>query len=137
MRLSLGSSHTDVCSSPHFGVRLAENKKSGVIRRSFGSITNYTYSPIIGGAMRDRTADPLRARQVLSQLSYNPLLLVFFALDRVALIALSVMYGSTFLLSPIRAPCPKQKILRNTPRRLSHLKSFTFSEKQSVVSTQK
>jgi hypothetical protein len=26
----------------------------------------------IGGAMRDRTADPLRARQVLSQLSYSP-----------------------------------------------------------------
>ena len=25
-----------------------------------------------GGAMRDRTADPLRARQVLSQLSYSP-----------------------------------------------------------------
>ena len=26
----------------------------------------------IGGAKRDRTADPLRARQVLSQLSYGP-----------------------------------------------------------------
>ena len=26
----------------------------------------------IGGAKRDRTADPLRARQVLSQLSYSP-----------------------------------------------------------------
>ncbi len=26
-----------------------------------------------GGAMRDRTADPLRARQVLSQLSYSPI----------------------------------------------------------------
>ena len=26
----------------------------------------------IGGAKRDRTADPLRARQVLSQLSYTP-----------------------------------------------------------------
>jgi hypothetical protein len=25
-----------------------------------------------GGARRDRTADPLRARQVLSQLSYGP-----------------------------------------------------------------
>ncbi len=25
-----------------------------------------------GGAMRDRTADLLRARQALSQLSYNP-----------------------------------------------------------------
>ena len=28
----------------------------------------------IGGAKRDRTADPLRARQVLSQLSYDPVL---------------------------------------------------------------
>ena len=26
-----------------------------------------------GGAMRDRTADLLRARQALSQLSYNPI----------------------------------------------------------------
>ena len=26
-----------------------------------------------GGANRDRTDDPLRARQVLSQLSYNPI----------------------------------------------------------------
>jgi hypothetical protein len=29
-------------------------------------------SLFIGGAKRDRTADPLRARQVLSQLSYGP-----------------------------------------------------------------
>ena len=34
----------------------------------------------IGGAKRDRTADLLRARQALSQLSYSPSLLVFFAL---------------------------------------------------------
>ena len=27
----------------------------------------------LGGARRDRTADPLRARQALSQLSYGPL----------------------------------------------------------------
>ena len=32
---------------------------------------------IIGGAGEDRTPDPLRARQVLSQLSYNPIF--FFA----------------------------------------------------------
>ena len=31
-----------------------------------------------GGAMRDRTADPLRARQVLSQLSYSPLFTCLF-----------------------------------------------------------
>ena len=29
---------------------------------------------MIGGARRDRTADPLRARQMLSQLSYGPIL---------------------------------------------------------------
>jgi hypothetical protein len=29
-----------------------------------------------GGAERDRTADPLLAKQVLSQLSYSPILLV-------------------------------------------------------------
>ena len=29
----------------------------------------------VGGAMRDRTADLLRARQALSQLSYNPMFL--------------------------------------------------------------
>ena len=31
-----------------------------------------------GGAMRDRTADLLRAKQALSQLSYSPNSLVFF-----------------------------------------------------------
>ena len=31
-----------------------------------------SYEPISGGDERDRTADPLLARQVLSQLSYTP-----------------------------------------------------------------
>ena len=31
-----------------------------------------SYEPIFGGDKRDRTADPLLARQVLSQLSYTP-----------------------------------------------------------------
>ena len=35
---------------------------------------------VIGGAMRDRTADLLRARQALSQLSYGPILTVLFCL---------------------------------------------------------
>ena len=30
----------------------------------------------VGGARRDRTADPLLARQVLSQLSYGPIAFV-------------------------------------------------------------
>ena len=33
-----------------------------------------SYEPIFGGDERDRTADPLLARQVLSQLSYTPTL---------------------------------------------------------------
>ena len=44
-----------------------------------------------GGASRDRTDDPLLAKQVLSQLSYGPLL-VYFALCFVALVARSVTY---------------------------------------------
>ena len=31
-----------------------------------------SYEPVRGGDERDRTADPLLARQVLSQLSYTP-----------------------------------------------------------------
>ena len=34
-----------------------------------------SYNPAIGGDERNRTADPLLARQVLSQLSYTPVLL--------------------------------------------------------------
>jgi hypothetical protein len=44
-----------------------------------------------GGARRDRTADPLLAKQVLSQLSYGPSL-AFFPSDRVALVVRSVTY---------------------------------------------
>lgn len=32
----------------------------------------FLFNPTSGGASRDRTDDPLRARQVLSQLSYGP-----------------------------------------------------------------
>src|SRR3990167_3779653 len=32
----------------------------------------YTILPLFGGVEEDRTPDPLRARQVLSQLSYDP-----------------------------------------------------------------
>ena len=34
-----------------------------------------SYEPIFGGDKRDRTADPLLAKQVLSQLSYTPVYL--------------------------------------------------------------
>ena len=36
----------------------------------------------VGGARRDRTADLLRARQALSQLSYGPLTCLFFVWRR-------------------------------------------------------
>ena len=42
-----------------------------------------------GGAREDRTPDLLRARQALSQLSYGPVLLVFFPLCGVVLAARS------------------------------------------------
>ena len=32
-----------------------------------------SYEPLYGGDKRDRTADPLLAKQVLSQLSYTPI----------------------------------------------------------------
>ena len=33
---------------------------------------NYSFIKSLGGGKRDRTADPLLAKQVLSQLSYTP-----------------------------------------------------------------
>ena len=37
-----------------------------------------------GGAMRDRTADLLRARQALSQLSYNPIVKTYLCTDNLS-----------------------------------------------------
>lgn len=44
-----------------------------------------------GGAEEDRTPDPLRAKQVLSQLSYGPLAAAFFLIRRYFLLS-SVTY---------------------------------------------
>ena len=54
-------------------------------------------NPQIGGAERDRTADPLLAKQVLSQLSYSPQTFLKFmvGLDRIEL--------STSRLSGVRS----------------------------------
>lgn len=51
--------------------------------------------------MRDRTADLLRARQVLSQLSYSPILLVFFFMLHCACLSFShiLMYAPSFVPS--------------------------------------
>jgi hypothetical protein len=72
LHLSLARSFTGVNSLTRSFVRLVLRKKSCAIRASIKAYFNLTGSPIIGGAMRDRTADLLRARQALSQLSYSP-----------------------------------------------------------------
>ena len=50
-----------------------------------------TVNQAFGGARRDRTADPLLAKQMLSQLSYGPKH-DLFALCHVAVVAQSVTY---------------------------------------------
>ena len=42
-------------------------------RLSGGRSNQLSYKPTFGGDKRDRTADPLLAKQVLSQLSYTPM----------------------------------------------------------------
>ena len=54
-----------------------------------------------GGASRDRTDDPLLAKQVLSQLSYGPLL-VFFEPAVVACLTQSVIYARKLLPSLVK-----------------------------------
>ena len=63
---------------------------------------------LIGGAMRDRTADLLRAKQALSQLSYSPSAWSFFAWVRC--ISCSVghyPFGNSLLLSKCALPIKK------------------------------
>ena len=48
---------------------LISNAKTALIKRP------YIPTVLIGGARRDRTADPLLAKQTLSQLSYGPAIL--------------------------------------------------------------
>ncbi len=55
--------------------RLASKPEASTLQRKMLAsdlIVNTTRSRVIGGAERDRTADLLRARQALSQLSYSP-----------------------------------------------------------------
>ena len=67
------------------------------------------HSILFGGAREDRTPDLLRARQALSQLSYGPVLLVFFPLGGIALVAHSVTYMGMLLRSLRRAIPPNEK----------------------------
>ena len=57
-----------------------------------------------GGAYRDRTDDPLRARQVLSQLSYGPnLIFIFSTISFVKMVGLNGFEPSTSPLSGVRS----------------------------------
>ena len=61
---------------------------------------------LVGGVGEDRTPDPLRARQVLSQLSYDPLFLRrLFALLFVASVSRSVTYSR--MLPPLLPSAPR------------------------------
>ena len=55
--------------------------------------------PELGGADRDRTGDPLLAKQVLSQLSYSPIS-QGFAASRYALLLCSRVNGARFAIHP-------------------------------------
>ena len=60
---------------------------------------------MIGGAEEDRTPDPLRARQVLSQLSYDPLFLAAafrFTLRCIRSVVQSHTHVCSFSLSLLR-----------------------------------
>ena len=60
-----------------------------------------SFHPTTGGDEEDRTPDPLRARQVLSQLSYTPVkscckLFAFSPWDFIPLAAHAMAYSLTF-----------------------------------------
>lgn len=48
------------------------------IQLEYSFLNSQTFEAVYGGAKRDRTADLLRARQALSQLSYGPVFLQAF-----------------------------------------------------------
>ena len=64
-----------------------------------------SYAPISsGGDEEDRTPDPLRARQVLSQLSYGPnLIFTFSTISFVKMVGLNGFEPSTSPLSGVRS----------------------------------
>ena len=61
-------------SGPIFSSRYLQNRHRSAIDANFYFFKGYPPEPPTnGGAERDRTADPLLAKQVLSQLSYSPI----------------------------------------------------------------
>ena len=55
------------------GLKKAKDKIAFIFGISYQCINLPFQISVNGGAMRDRTADLLRARQALSQLSYSPI----------------------------------------------------------------
>ena len=91
-----------------------------------------SYRPVVaskpvGGASRDRTDDPLLARQVLSQLSYTPtFFLRYFHFYVVAFIFSLSYVQSTRLRSQINAPSINENLLKKElPFKLLNL-TFSF-----------
>ena len=76
----------------------------------------------VGGDERNRTADPLLARQVLSQLSYAPTFLLLSA--KTCLVGLSGLEPLTSRLSGVRSNQlsyrPKKINLRADPSKLNN-----------------
>ena len=85
----------------------------------FNSWTLASLNPDPGGARRDRTADLLRARQALSQLSYGPLTCLFSAM--LCCVPLrSAMCTRAHSLPHCHAPRLAKKILRQHPENMGH-----------------
>jgi hypothetical protein len=99
---------------PHLKVLAEKRQKSVPIK-----IGTQFCPHLFGGARRDRTADPLLAKQVLSHLSYGPSL-VFFDDDFVACLAALLMYFKYTPLLASHAPHPRRKIRREV--RASHVR---------------
>ena len=59
--------------TPFLAVPLCGATRSGILTSRLISALCRTASKALGGDKRDRTADPLLAKQVLSQLSYTPI----------------------------------------------------------------
>ena len=66
----------------------------------------------VGGARRDRTADLLRAKQALSQLSYGPSARYFFLWPRCVFRALGHILVCMLPAHAQNAPCHRKKSLR-------------------------
>ena len=85
---------------------------------------------MIGGAEEDRTPDPLRARQVLSQLSYDPLFLLRLFVLLFVMSTLSLSHILTYAPSLARTHASiKTKILAKRSA------SIFLSQKRFVLSS--